>query len=112
MRLRAWSARHRKAIAVGGSLLAAVLLVLVLAGHRHQFSVALSSASFDVLALATALQIVALLARTEAWHGCIEAAGGTVQRRVLFRASSVGYVGSLLNSQLAVAARIAALRRS
>jgi hypothetical protein len=55
---------------------------------------------------------VALLARTEAWHGCIGAAGGTVPRRLLFRASSVGYVGSLLNSQLGMAARIAALRRS
>jgi len=112
MRLRAWTSRHRRAVAVAGSLLAALALAAVLAGHRHQFSVALSSASLAVLALATALQIVALLARTEAWHGCIEAAGGTVARRVLFRASSVGYVGSLLNSQLAVAARIAALRRS
>lgn len=65
-----------------------------------------------MLALATGLQIVALLARTEAWHGCINAAGGTVERRVLFRASSVGYVGSLLNAQLGTAARIAALRRS
>lgn len=85
---------------------------MVLEGHRHEFSVALSSASIWVLLLAAVLQIVALLARTEAWHGCINAAGGTVDRRILFRASSVGYVGSLLNSQLGMAARIAALRRS
>jgi hypothetical protein len=53
-------------------------LVVVLEGHRHEFSVALSSASIWVLLLAAVLQIVALLARTEAWHGCINAAGGTV----------------------------------
>lgn len=88
------------------------LLVLVLAGHRDEFAEAFTSASLGVLLLATVLQIVALLARTEAWHGCINAAGGTVARRVLFRASSVGYVGSLLNAQLGTAARIAALRRS
>ena len=85
---------------------------MVLAGHRHEFSKAISSASAWVLLLAAALQVVALLARTEAWHGCIEAAGGTVPRRLLYRASSMGYVGSLLNAQLGLAARIGALRRS
>jgi hypothetical protein len=111
-RLRALFARHRKIVAVVGSLVAAAALIVVLAGHRDEFSEAFSSASLGVLAAATALQIVALLARTEAWHGCINAAGGTVDRRTLFRASSVGYVGSLLNAQLGTAARIAALRRS
>ena len=42
----------------------------------------------------------------------IEAAGGTVDRRVLYRASSMQVLGSVLNGQLGVAARIAALRRS
>ena len=58
------------------------------------------------------LQIVALLARSEAWHLTIEAAGGTVARRVLYRASSMQVLGGLLNGHLGVAARIAALRRS
>jgi hypothetical protein len=58
------------------------------------------------------LQIVALLSRSEAWHLSIEAAGGTVDRRVLYRASSMGILGGLLNAQAAVAARIAALRHS
>jgi hypothetical protein len=35
-----------------------------------------------------------------------------VDRRLLYRASSMGYVGSLLNAQVGTAARIAALRRS
>ncbi|MCW2990515.1 MAG: hypothetical protein JWM73_1109 [Solirubrobacterales bacterium] len=111
-RLRVFGARHRKLIAVAGTVVVTAALVLVLWGHRHEFATAFSSAPLKVLALATALQIVALLARTEAWHGCINAAGGTVERRLLFRASSVGYVGSLLNAQLGTAARIGALRRS
>jgi hypothetical protein len=56
--------------------------------------------------------LVALLSRTEAWNTSVRAAGATVSRRRLYRASSMGYVGSLLNGQLAVAARVAALRRS
>ncbi len=58
------------------------------------------------------LQIVALLARSEAWHLTIRAAGGTVERRVLFRASSMQVLGGMINGHLGVAARIAALRRS
>ena len=104
--------RHREVVAVVGSLAAAGVLALVLAGHRDDFATALSRASLGVLALAALLQVVALLARTEAWHRTIEAAGGTVARRPLYRASSMGYVGSLLNAQLGTVARIAALRRS
>jgi hypothetical protein len=65
-----------------------------------------------VLAATVLLQVLALLARTEAWHLSIEAAGGTVARRALYRASSMQVLGSVLNGQLGVAARITALRRS
>jgi hypothetical protein len=65
-----------------------------------------------VLAVTVLLQIVGLLGRSEAWHLTIRAAGGTVDRRVLYRAFSVQVLGSVLNTQLGVAARIAALRRS
>ena len=95
-----------------GSLATAAVLVFVLAGHRDEFADALSSASLWVLAVAVLLQIVALLARSEAWHLTIEAAGGTVARRVLYRASSMQVLGGLINGHLGVAARIAALRRS
>jgi uncharacterized membrane protein YbhN (UPF0104 family) len=104
--------RHRRIVAVVGSLLAAGILAAILAGHRHDFTMALSRASLGVLGVAAGLQVVALLARTEAWHRTIEAAGGTVPRRPLYRASSMGYVGSLLNAQLGTVARITALRRS
>jgi uncharacterized membrane protein YbhN (UPF0104 family) len=73
---------------------------------------ALSDAALWLLAVTALLQIVALLARSEAWHLTIEAAGGTVERRVLYRASSLQVLGSVINGQLGVAVRIAALRRS
>jgi uncharacterized membrane protein YbhN (UPF0104 family) len=110
--LRRFSGRHRRSITIVGSIVAAAVLVAILWGRRDQFSTALSSASIGVLLASSALQLVALLARSEAWHICIEAAGGTVPRRILYRASSMGYVGSLLNAQVGTAARIAALRRS
>lgn len=110
--LRRFRRRHRRRIAITGSLAAAAVLAYVLSGRRDEFVTALESASMGVLAAAAGLQVVALLARSEAWHRCIEAAGGTVDRRILYRASSMGYVGSVLNSQLGVAARIAALRAS
>jgi uncharacterized membrane protein YbhN (UPF0104 family) len=110
--LRSFGRRHRTLITGVGSLAAAAVLVLLLAGRRHEFATALSDASAWVLAVTVLLQIVALVARSEAWHLTIEAAGGTVDRRVLYRASSMGVLGAVLNAQLGVAARIAALRRS
>ena len=110
--MRGFGRRHRALITVVGSLVTAAILVLVLAGRRHAFATALSDATLGVLALAALLQIVALLARSEAWHLSIEAAGGTVARRVLYRASAMQVLGGVINGQLGVAARIAALRRS
>jgi uncharacterized membrane protein YbhN (UPF0104 family) len=97
---------------VVGTLATAALLAWLLAGRREEFTSALSSAALWVIALTTLLQAIALVSRSEAWHITIEAAGGTVPRRVLYRASSVQVLGGTLNSHLGVAARIAALRRS
>jgi uncharacterized membrane protein YbhN (UPF0104 family) len=110
--LRDIGRRHRLLITVVGSLATAAAIVILLAGRRHEFAAALSGVAAWVLAAATLLQIVALVSRSEAWHLSIEAAGGTVSRRVLYRASSMQVLGSVLNGQLGVAARIAALRRS
>jgi uncharacterized membrane protein YbhN (UPF0104 family) len=111
-RLRATWRRRRTAITIAGSLATAAVLVLLLAGRRHEFADALSSAAWWVLAVAALLQIVALVSRSEAWHLTIEAAGGSLARRPLYRASSVQVLGGMINGQLGVAARIAALRRS
>ena len=87
-------------------------LVAVLAGKRAVFAHALHSAPLWLLAAGVALQVVALLSRSEAWHRCVEAAGSTVPRRGVFRASGIGGLGSVVNGQIGVAARIATLRRS
>src|SRR3954453_21378466 len=94
------------------SVAAAALLAVALAGRGDAFAAALSRPAGWVLAVAVVLQVAALLARSEAWHLCIGAAGGRVERRTLYRASSMQVLGGLLNAQLGVAARIAALRRS
>jgi uncharacterized membrane protein YbhN (UPF0104 family) len=109
--LRDFARRRRTPITVVGSLATVAVLAFVLAGRRDEFAAALSVAAW-VLVVTVLLQIVALLARSEAWHLSIEAAGGTVDRRVLYRASAMGILGGLLNAQAAVAARIAALRHS
>jgi uncharacterized membrane protein YbhN (UPF0104 family) len=104
--------RHRGPLTVLGSLATATVLVLLLAGRRDEFTHALSSAALWVIGATMLLQIVALVSRSEAWHLTIDAAGGEVDRRVLYRASSMQVLGSVINGQLGVAARIAALRRS
>ncbi|TML09270.1 MAG: hypothetical protein E6G41_00400, partial [Actinobacteria bacterium] len=111
-RLRAFGRRHRVPVTVVGSLATAAILAYVLAGRRHEFAQALSSASIWILLATVMLQVVALLSRTEAWHVTIEAAGGRVARRVLYRASGLQVLGGALNGHLGVAVRIGALRRS
>jgi uncharacterized membrane protein YbhN (UPF0104 family) len=111
-RLRNFQQRHSRLVGFTFASLVAAAIVIALWGKRHDFVTAVEEAPLWLLACAVGLQIVALLTRTEAWLICVRAAGGTVGRRRLYRASSMGYVGSLLNAQLGTAARIAALRRS
>jgi hypothetical protein len=110
--IRETGRRHRVALTVAGTLLTTAALAFALAGRRDDFVTALSQVALWTFAVTVLLQIVALISRSEAWHLSVEAAGGTVERRVLYRASSMQVLGSVLNSQLGVAARIAALRRS
>src|SRR3954470_127067 len=110
--LMAFGRRHRVPLTVLGSLATAGVLVLLLAGQREEFTSALASVSLGIIALTAFLQVVALVSRSEAWHITIGAAGGRVDRRVLYRASSMQVIGGTLNGHLGVAARIAALRRS
>jgi uncharacterized membrane protein YbhN (UPF0104 family) len=109
---RGWMRRHPVAVTVIGSLVVAAALVVGLWNKRHDFTEAFSSASALTLTVAIATQIVWLLARSEAWHLCVEAAGGRVSRRRLYRAAALGYVGNLFNSSVGLGVRIAALRRS
>jgi uncharacterized membrane protein YbhN (UPF0104 family) len=111
-RLGALAARRRTLLTALGTLLAVGVLVFVLAGRWGQFARAATAAPWWALAAAVALQIASLLARTEAWNVSVQAAGGTVDRRRLYRAAGVGYLGNIVNGELGFAARIASLRRA
>jgi uncharacterized membrane protein YbhN (UPF0104 family) len=104
--------RHPTAVTLAGSTIVLVALVVGLWGKREDFGEALGSASGWILGIAIALQIVWLVARSEAWHVCVGAAGGSVGRRPLYRAAAVGYLGNLFNANFGLAVRIAALRRT
>ena len=95
-----------------GAVGVAVILGVALAGHRDDFAASLRAAPVWVLLVATALQLVALLSRCEAWFTCVTAAGGVISRRRFFHAGGLGNLGSLVNAQVGAAARIALLRRS
>jgi uncharacterized membrane protein YbhN (UPF0104 family) len=107
-----WMRKHPVAVTIVGSLVVAAALIAGLWGKREDFVEAFGSASVTVLAAAIGLQIVWLVARSEAWHVCVDAAGGRVERRRLYRAASVGYLGNQFNSNFGLGVRIAALRRS
>ncbi len=106
-----WSFRRRVGLSALGALIVLGGLGVVLAGRREQFVAALHTAPISLLGVAAALQVLALLARTEAWNICVRAAGGSVGRRLLFRAAGVGYLASVLNGSVGMAVRIASLRR-
>src|SRR3954451_17102392 len=104
--------RHPTAVSLVGGTVVAIALAIGLADHGHEFIVALGSAPFWVLGIAIALHVVWLVTRSEAWAVCIGAAGGSVSRKRLYRASSLGYLGNIFNGQFGLAVRITALRRS
>src|SRR4051794_27751937 len=110
--LRSMLRRHPTAVSLAGGTVVAIALAIGLAGHGHEFVVALRSAPVWVLGIAVALHVVWLLTRTEAWNVSIDAAGGNVSRRCLYRASSLGYLGNIFNGQFGLAVRIGALRRT
>ena len=103
--------RRKIVLSVLGALIVTGALGFVLAGRRGQFVAALHTAPLSLLGIVALLQVVALLARSEAWNVCVRAAGGSVPRRLLFRAAGVGYLASVINGSVGMAARIATLRR-
>ncbi len=104
--------RHHALVTVVGSLAVALALVVALARSQGDFAQAFSSAPIWILGIAVLLHVGWLVARCEAWHVCVGAAGGQVHRRRLYRAGSVGYLGNIFNGHFGFAVRIAALRRS
>lgn len=109
---RSWLRRHSRAVSVTFGIAVTAALVVGVYGKRDDFAHAVGAASFWVLAGAAAMQVAWLLARSEAWHVCVDAAGGDAGRRPLYRAAAIGYLGNLLNSSFGLAVRIAELRRT
>jgi hypothetical protein len=97
---------------VAASTAATLALAFLLFGRWDELETGVTGAPLAIAAAAVSLQLLALLARSEAWHVCVRASGGSVSRRALYRASSMGFVGGLLHTQLGTAARIATLRRT
>jgi hypothetical protein len=106
------SLRRRALVSLVGALAVTGVLGVVLAGRGARFVSALNSVPLSIMALAVLLQVIALLARSEAWNVCVHAAGATVTRRALFRAAGVGCLASVLNGSVGMATRIITLRRS
>ncbi len=102
----------RRIVSIVLPIVALGVLVAVLANRREVFVHAVQSAPPWWLVGAIALQLLALLARSEAWRLCVQSAGADVCRRRVFRASGIGGLGGIVNAQAGLAARIAALRRS
>lgn len=109
---RSWLRRHSKGISIAFGLAVFVALIVGLYSKRDEFVEAIGAASVPVLLGAVLLQIVWLGLRSEAWHVCVDAAGGSCGRRPLYRAAAVGYLGNLLNSSFGLAVRITELRRT
>ncbi|HET9073534.1 MAG TPA: lysylphosphatidylglycerol synthase domain-containing protein [Solirubrobacteraceae bacterium] len=104
--------RRKCWLSLAGTVVVVGLVGLVLGGRRHEFATALTSTPVSLLAAAVALQVIALLARSEAWLISLRAAGARVDRRILFRAAGAGSLAAVINGSLGVAARIASLRRA
>lgn len=104
--------RHRVGLSAIGWLAAGSLLAWVVAGRWDELLAAAGRLSLGLVVLTVVLQIVALVARGEAWLSCVRGAGGTVGRRCLYRASGLGCAANLVSSYAGTAARIALLRRS
>lgn len=104
--------RRKVAVSLIGTLVVAGILAYALAGHGAQFSRALHTAPLSLVGASVLLQVIAVLARTEAWTVCVRAAGATVGRRVLFRSAALGALASIVNGSAGMAVRITAVRRS
>ncbi len=107
-----WAGAHRKLATALGTLATIIGLGVVLAGRWGALADAAVGASGWLLALAVVVHVASLVSRSEAWRLSVRAAGGTVGRRPLYRAASVGYIGNIINGELGFALRIASLRRS
>lgn len=92
----------------------AVLAVLAVVCWRHGADVgaAIDAVPAAALMAAVALHVAALVMRSEAWGLSIAAVGGRpLPRRIVHRANGAAFLAGALQSQAALPARVAMLRR-
>src|SRR5947208_6417551 len=77
-RLRRWCTQHPKAITLTGSVVVGGAVAVGVAGKQGDFASAVGGAPIWILSVAVGLHLIWLVARSEAWHVCVGAAGGTV----------------------------------
>ena len=109
---RSWLKRHSKPIGIAFAALVSLAVIAGLYMERDSFLTAIGSASAGLLVAAAAVHIIWLIARSEAWYVCVDAAGADCGRRPLFRAAAIGYLGNIFNPSFGLAVRIAELRRT
>ncbi len=68
---------RRGTVTVAASLAATLGLALLLVGKWDELEMGVTGAPFAIVAAAVSLQVLALVARSEAWHVCVRASGGT-----------------------------------
>jgi hypothetical protein len=109
---RSSAPRWRRITATVLPFVALGALAVVIVIHRDTFARTLQATPLWLVVAAVALQLLALLARCEAWRLCVHAAGATVARCGVFRAAGIGGLVAILNMQAGLATRIATLRSS
>jgi uncharacterized membrane protein YbhN (UPF0104 family) len=94
------------------SLAALAALVVLYFAHRNELDAALAKVPLGALALATALHLLTLVLRAEAWRTTVAAISGPpVRRPLIHTAAAGGFVGGALETHLALPMRVALLRR-
>ena len=89
--------RYHGPLAVGAGI--AVVLAgawALLAGHGAAFLAAVRGVSWWTLVLAVGLHLVAVVARSEAWHVSVRAAGSTLGRRCCYQVASLGFAANVV----------------
>lgn len=107
--------RRRPGFNLGATVTAITVLGLVVAlcvMHAADVGAALGSASAWAMIGAVALHVATLVLRSEAWRMTLAAAGGDALSRPVVHAANAGaFLAGALQSQAALPARVALLRR-
>src|SRR4051812_49820297 len=108
--LRRFQQRHPRLVGIGLATIVTAVIVIALWGQREDFATAIEKAPLWLLGCAVLLQIVALLTRTEAWRGCLLAAGGGGWGPGAYRSPGTGPAGPPVDPHLRPAPRRAGPR--